>query len=116
MLYQVDFKEALFEASLSHIPTAAKYFGVHITTINRWLKQGAPAIAWRALELRVGLDSHWPGYRITGQHIFRHDGYTFTRQHLDNWENNDLVARRNAYELGIEVGLGRREPQMELFK
>jgi len=94
----MDFKDVLFEANLNP-RTAAKFLDVSQRTIHRWIKNGAPTIAWRALELRAGTDPHWPGFRIDGKYFYRHDGRRFTRDELINYEYTMLIERRAGYDV-----------------
>jgi transposase len=91
----MDFKEQLLEACISHIPTAAEFFGVTEQTIYRWIKYGAPHVALRALELRAGRDQHWHGWRIQRDQIIRPDRRVFTLSELKNWEFELYKARMN---------------------
>lgn len=96
----MTFAEALYEAHLSNINKAAAFFGVTPRTVWRWLKNGAPKIAWRALELRCGLDSHWYGWRILRDQIIRHDGVCFDLHLLSNWEWLMQLERTRAWTAG----------------
>lgn len=111
----MDFQEILFEANLSYIPTAAEFLGVTSQTIYRWIKYGAPTTALRALELRAGRDRHWYGWRVDRDRIIRPDLRQFTIADLKNWEAEIYRTRLIAYEAGLQAGLGRRPPQLDLF-
>lgn len=112
----MDFKEQLFEANLSVIPRAAEFFGVTEQTIYRWIKNGAPHVAMRALELRSGRDPHRFGWRIDRNRIVRPDRRVFELWELKEWETTIWKEKMLAYEQGRQHGLMQRPPQLDLFK
>lgn len=112
----MDFKDLLIDASLSHIPNAAEFFGVSEQTIYRWIRYGAPTTALRAIELRSGRDRHWYGWRIDQDRIIRPDRRHFTLDDLKHWEATLYKTQLLSYEEGHKHGLMQKPPQMDFFK
>lgn len=94
-----DFYEYISHADLRP-DQAAQHLDVSPATIRRWIKHGAPTIAFRALEFRAGLEHHWRGFKFRGKHVITPTGLQVAAGQIDAFEY--LLQLR--YEIGLEKG------------
>ena len=78
----MDFQELINRTDLT-LPQIATYLEVTQRTLYRWLKNGAPGAAWRALEYRAGEHKDWPGFQFQKQKVITPAGYCIRAIEID---------------------------------